>query len=144
MAGYYGFTLAVCLSICLSVIYSSIFSLSDDKFSVDGFSPNLVCELILWRSGFEFLMGKFRQFLTELSGRNMSVFLFLDNNLSKYQCIFTKLVMCIDIVICFGIANGQISSIFNRLICLRYDSGRVFSFHVFVGLMFAFMKLSLK
>ena len=56
-------------------------------------------------------MGKFRQFLTELSARNSSVFLFHDDNFSKYQWIFTKLGMCIDIVeIYFGIAtcNGQI------------------------------------
>ena len=40
----------------------------------------------------------------------MSVrFLFPDDNLSKYQWIFTKLGMCIDNVeLCFGIANGQI------------------------------------
>ena len=37
-----------------------------------------------------------------------SVFLFLYNNLSEYQCIFTKLGMCIDIMeIWFGIANGK-------------------------------------
>ena len=46
------------------------------------------------------------------------IFSFLDNNLSKYQWIFTKLGVCIDIVeIWFGIANGQISSIFDRVIC---------------------------
>ena len=45
----------------------------------------------------------------------MSEFSFLDDNFSKYQCIFTKLGMCIDIVeICFWIANGQILSIFAR------------------------------
>ena len=39
-----------------------------------------------------------------------SVFSFLDDNLSKCQWIFTKLVMCIDIVeIRLGSANGQIS-----------------------------------
>ena len=39
-----------------------------------------------------------------------AVFLFQDN-LSKYQWIFTKLGMCIDIVeIWFGIANGLIFS----------------------------------
>ena len=55
-------------------------------------------------------MGKFRQFLTELSARETSVFSFLDGNFSKYQWIFTKLGICIDIVeICFGIASGQIS-----------------------------------
>ena len=65
--------------------------------------------------------GQFRQFLTELSARDMSVFSFLDDNLSKYQWIFTKLGMCIDIVdICFGIANGQILSIFDRVICPQY------------------------
>ena len=62
----------------------------------------------------EFLIGKFRQFLTQLSARNMPVFLFPDNNLSKCQWSFTKLGMCIDIVeIWSGIANGQILSIFD-------------------------------
>ena len=51
------------------------------------------------------LMGKFHQFLTEVSARDSSVFSFPDNNFSKYQQIFTKLGFCIDIVeICFGIA----------------------------------------
>ena len=37
-----------------------------------------------------------------------SVFSFLDDNLSKYQWIFTKLGIYIDIVeIWFGIANGK-------------------------------------
>ena len=55
-------------------------------------------------------MGKFHQFLTKLSARDMSLFSFLDDNFSKYQSIFTKLGMCIDIMeTCFGIANGQIS-----------------------------------
>ena len=47
-------------------------------------------------------------------------FSFPDDNLSKHQWIFTKLGMCIDIVeIWFGIANGQISSIFDGVICPR-------------------------
>ena len=29
--------------------------------NINGFSPNLVCSLKLWRSGLELLMGKFRQ-----------------------------------------------------------------------------------
>ena len=32
--------------------------------NVNGFSPNLVCALIFWRSALELLMGKFCQFLT--------------------------------------------------------------------------------
>ena len=52
---------------------------------VNGFSPNLVCILILQRSGLGLLMGTFRQFSTELSARDMSLFSFRDNNLSKYQ-----------------------------------------------------------
>ena len=41
-------------------------------------------------------------------------FSFADYNFSTYQWIFTKLSMCIAIVeICFGNANGQISSIFD-------------------------------
>ena len=56
-----------------------------------------------------------------LSVRHMSVrFSFPDDNLSKHQWIFTKLGMCIDVVeIWFGIANGQISSSFYRVICPR-------------------------
>ena len=39
---------------------------------------------------------------------------FLDDNFSKNQWIFTKPGVCIDIVdICFWIANGRISSIFD-------------------------------
>ena len=46
-------------------------------------------------------------------------FSFPDDNFSKFQWIFTKLVMGIDIVeICF--ANGLISFIFGRVICLQY------------------------
>ena len=44
------------------------------------------------------------------------LFFVSDDNLSKYQWIFTKLGMCIDIMeIWFGIANGQILSIFTEL-----------------------------
>ena len=73
------------------------------------------------------LMGKFRQCLTELSARDTPIFSFLDDNLSKHQWIFTKLGMCIDIVeIWFGIANWQISSLFERVICPRHA-------HIFVS-----------
>ena len=55
------------------------------------------------------------------------VFSFPDVNLNKYQCIFAKLCMCIDIVeIWFGIANGQILSIFDGVICQRHA-------HIFVS-----------
>ena len=57
----------------------------------------------------------------------LSVFSFPDDNLSKYQWIFTKLGMCIDIVeIWCGIANGQILSIFDTVTCLRHA-------HIFVS-----------
>ena len=66
-------------------------------------------------------MGKFCQFFTELSARDMPIFSFQDDNLSKHQWIFTKLGMCIDIVeIWFGIANVQILSNFDRVICPRH------------------------
>ena len=66
-------------------------------------------------------MGKFRQYLTELSALDTPIFSFLDDNLSKHQWIFTKLGMCFDIVeIWFGIANAQILSIFDRVICPRH------------------------
>ena len=57
----------------------------------------------------------------EKSACHMSIFSFLDEHLSKYQWIFTKLGMYIHIVwIWFGIANGQILSIFDRINCLPH------------------------
>ena len=51
-----------------------------------------------------------------------------------YQQIFTKLSMCIVIVdIRLGIANGQILSTFDRVICSPYDNGKVLSFHDFIS-----------
>ena len=41
--------------------------------------------------------------------------------------------MCIYIVeIWFGIANGQISSVFDRVICPWHDNGGVLLFHIFI------------
>ena len=45
-------------------------------------------------------MGKFRQFLTELSARDTPIFSFPDDNLSKCQGILTKFGTCIDINPC--------------------------------------------
>ena len=71
-------------------------------------------------------MGKFRQFFTEFSAQDMPIFLFPDDNLSKHEYIFTKLGMCFDIVkIWFGIANGQVLSNFDGVICPRHA-------HIFV------------
>ena len=78
-------------------------------------------------------MGKFSQILTELSAHHKAIFLFLYNNLSKYPSVFTELGMCIDTMeIWFKIANGQILSIFDRVICLPHNSCGVLSFHVFI------------
>ena len=44
--------------------------------NINGFSRNLVCALILRRSGFGLLMGKFNQCLTELSAFDTFIFLF--------------------------------------------------------------------
>ena len=86
--------------------------------NINGFSSNVVCALILWRSGLGLHMSKFRQFFGRvICPRHVSIFI-LDNNFSKYQLILTKLNMCIYIVdVWFGIANGQISSGFYRVIC---------------------------
>ena len=65
-------------------------------------------------------MGKFHQILMELSAQDTPKFSFPDDNLSKHKWIFTKLGVCIDFVeIWFGIANGQISLNYDRVICLR-------------------------
>ena len=71
-------------------------------------------------------MGEFRQILTVLSTRYTPIILFPDDNLSKCQGILIKLGTCFDIKeICFGIANRLISSVFDRIICLRQNNGRV-------------------
>ena len=46
-------------SLCVSVFLFRGYNLN-----ISGFSPNLVCALILWRSGLGFPMGKFCKFLT--------------------------------------------------------------------------------
>ena len=71
-------------------------------------------------------MGKFRQILSELSATDMPIFSIPDNNLSKSQGILTKFGTCIDMKeIWFGIANGQIPSVFDRVICPQHDNGGV-------------------
>ena len=118
------------LSVCDRSVFFFHFQMIT-SVNISGFSPNLVCALILWRSALGLLMGKFHPFWTELSACSSSVVYFQDNNLSKSQWIFTKFDMFIDIVeICFGIADCQISSIFDRVICPRHDNGRVLLFHV--------------
>ena len=77
---------SVCLSICSPVFHTSVglhfcFWMITWVI-VSGFSPNLVCALILWRCCMGLLMGNFRQFFTELSASNASIFLFQVHNLS--------------------------------------------------------------
>ena len=73
------------LSACPSVIrpVRSYFRLRTiTSVNVNGFSRNSVCAWILRRSGLGLLMGEFRQFLTELTARDTSVFSFPDDNFS--------------------------------------------------------------
>ena len=71
-------------------------------------------------------MGKFHKILTELPARDSPIFSFPNDNLCKCQGILTKLGTCIDIKkIWFRIANGQISSMFDRVICLWHHNGGV-------------------
>ena len=63
--------------------------------NVDGFSPNLVCALILWRFGLRLRMGKLRHFFTKLSARGTSAFSISGDNMNNYQLIFNKLGVCI-------------------------------------------------
>ena len=71
-------------------------------------------------------MGKVRQILTDLSARDTPIFSFPDDNLSIFQGILTKLGTCIDMKdIWFGIANGQVSLMFDKVICPQHDNGGV-------------------
>ena len=56
----------------------------------------------------------------------MPIFSFPDDNLSKYQGILTKVGTCIAMKeILFGIANGQVLSMFERVICSQHYNGMV-------------------
>ena len=62
---------SMCLSVHQSYVRPSIFRFRMiTRVNINGFSPNLVCALILWRSGLRLLMGKFHQMFTELSARD--------------------------------------------------------------------------
>ena len=109
----------VCPSISPSVVSTSVHP-SVYHFwmitwvNINGFSPNLVWALILWRSGFELLMSKFLSNFDGCSAWDTPIFSFPDDNLSECQWIFTKLGICIDIMeVWIGIANEQISSNFD-------------------------------
>ena len=103
VVGYYGFTLVDRVSVHPHVRPSVIRTSVRPYFrfraitcvNINGFSPNLVCALILWRSGLGLQTGKLCQFLTELSARDASIF--SNDNLRKYRWIFTKFGLCIDI-----------------------------------------------
>ena len=115
--GYYGFALTVRVPV-RNVVRPYFRFRTITWLNVNGFSPNLVCALVLWRSGLpRLLMSKFRQFW-QSSARDTSVFSFPGDNFCKCRWIFTKLGMCIDIVeVWFGVVTGLISSIFDRVIC---------------------------
>ena len=91
LVGYVSSHLSVHLSLCC--LCPSIFLFPDHNLSeCQWISPNLVCALILWRSGLGLLMGKFRQFSTVVSASDTSDFSFRYSNFSKYQWIFTNLL----------------------------------------------------
>ena len=76
--------LCVCPSVRHPSICPSVFRFPMITWvNISGFSPNLACALILWRSRLGLLMGKFRQIFTELYARDTPIFLFPDDNLSK-------------------------------------------------------------
>ena len=78
VAGYYDITLAVRVSVCLSVhpsvVCPSVYSFLDDNLSKCQwiFTRLGVC---FDRSGLGLLMGKFRQFLTELTAQQIRIFI---------------------------------------------------------------------
>ena len=127
MAGYYGITLIVHVSVCpstrLLVIPPSVFLFQDDNFGKFQWIFNklgICIDIVeIWLG---IANGQISSiFFMELPARDTSIFSVLDNNLSKCQSIFTKLGICIDTVeIWFGIANGQILSIFDGVIRLRH------------------------
>ena len=75
VAGYYAFTLDVRVSVRPSVLPSavrpSVFSFRMiTSVNINGFLPDLVCALVLWKSCLGLVMGKFRQIFKELSAQD--------------------------------------------------------------------------
>ena len=105
----------------LSACHTSVFSFPDDILrQYKWISPNFVCALVSWRSGFGSLMGKFRrQFLTIICP-NTSLFSFLVDNLSQYQWSFTKLGMCLILWGCLGLLIGKFRPSTHHTIVARY------------------------
>ena len=100
------------LGVCIDIV-EILFGIAIEITWVNsnGFSPNLMCALMLWRSGFGLLIHRFRQFLTVICPRHAHIFV-SRQELSKYQWIFTELGTCFDI--------GEMS----------HENGRVLWFHV--------------
>ena len=90
---------SVCPSICCTYVCPFFCFRMITWVNVNGFSPNSVCALILWRSGLGLLMGKFCKFMTELSAGNTSVFSFPDDNFSKYHLDFHQ-TWCVCVCVC--------------------------------------------
>ena len=73
--------------------------------------------------------GLILSFLTESSACHLSGFSFSDDNLSKYQWIFTRFAMCIDIVkICYRNVMGKFCPFLTEL--SAQNSGGVLSFDI--------------
>ena len=127
VVGYFSITLVVHVSVGLSIrlllIHVYFHFQMITWVNINGLSPNLVCALILWIFGLGLPLGKFHQFLMDLSAPDMHISLFLDDNKSNWQWIFTKFGICIDIVaIWFGIAKGQISSVFDSYLPFTWET----------------------
>ena len=85
-------------------------------------------------------MDKFGQFLAELSAHNYYIFSFQDNNLCKFQWIFTQLHMRIDTVeIWFGIAifDRDISQWQDNGVCVGGGGYYCFTFLFYIWLVFS-------
>ena len=117
MAGYYGLMLVIHVPVCLSHVHPCFrfrtitwIHISLLFFFNQTCYMHWYCASLVWDSQW----ANFVMFWhIKLPSHHIFVYSFSDNNVSKYQWIFTKLGICIDIVeIWFGIANGQISLIF--------------------------------
>ena len=101
--------LSVCPSVCRTPVPTYFHFRGDNLSKFQWIFTKLGVCIDIMEIWFGILMGKFRQFLTELSARDRYVFSCPIDNFSKYQWIFTKLSLSFDIVeICFGFADCQI------------------------------------
>ena len=104
------------------------FSFLDDKITwvnINRFSRNLVCALILWRSGLGLLMGKFCQIFMEVSDSDTTMAGYYSLKFFIWKCRYQKMYFfCLSLLFC---ANAftlykEVRVLLSSIMCPSYSN----------------------